>query len=169
MKISIEEADPSDAEDLINYIEQLILEPDINIPLAPGEFNLGVYEEEIILAEYAESDNSIFLIARADRQIVGALNCKGGTGKALRHTVTLGISVHREWRESGVGTALMERAVEWARNSGIVNRIELSVYTRNNTAIHLYEKFGFQMEGCRKRAVCHNGEYMDDLIMALLL
>jgi hypothetical protein len=107
MKFTIEEDQPSDAEDLINYFVQLVLESDINIPLALGEFNLGVYEEEMILAEYAESDNSFFLIARADRHIIGALNCKGGSGKALQHAVTLGISVHMDWRDSGVATATL--------------------------------------------------------------
>ncbi len=169
VKFTIEEARPSDAGDLIEYVEQLVMEPDINIPLAPGEFNIGIHEEEIILADYAESDNSLFLIARADGRIVGALNCRGGRGKALRHTATLGVSVHKDWRDSGIGTALMEMAIEWARNTNIVKRIELTVYARNERAIHLYEKLGFQLEGCRRKAVCHNGEHIDDLIMALLL
>jgi putative acetyltransferase len=63
----------------------------------------------------------------------------------------------------------MARAVEWARNSGVVTRIELDVYVENARARHLYEKFGFEVEGRRRRAIFRDGQYHDDLIMGLLL
>jgi len=69
----------------------------------------------------------------------------------------------------GSASALTAPAIEWAKGTGIVTRIELAVYARNAAAIHLYEKFGFEIEGRRRRAVYQNGEYVDDLIMALLL
>ncbi len=165
----IREAQIADAEELVAYVKHLSEEPDLDIALGPGEFNLSTYEEEMILTEYAISDNSIFLVAEAEGKIVGALNCKGGVRKATRHSVILGISIFQDWRGRGIGDALMAEAIEWARGTGIVKRIELSVYARNERAIHLYEKHGFEVEGRRKRSVCRKGEYEDDLIMALIL
>ena len=81
----------------------------------------------------------------------------------------MGISVDRVWRRQGVGTQLLENAIAWARKSGLVSRIELSVFERNSTAIHLYEKFGFDVEGKRRRAVFRDGTYLDTFLMALLL
>lgn len=169
MQITIREAQPSDAEQLIAYVQRLSEEPDINIPLAPGEFNLTVEEERDFVADHSASDNSIFLVAEAGSQIVGALNCQGGKRQATRHAVTLGMSVRNGWRNQGIGSALMARAVEWAKNTETVTRIELIVYARNEAAIHLYKKFGFEVEGRRRRTIYQYGEYLDDLVMALLL
>jgi RimJ/RimL family protein N-acetyltransferase len=169
MQATIREAQPSDAKQLIAYVQRLAEEPDVDIPLAPGEFNLTVEEEKQILADRMASDNSIMLVAEVGGQIVGQLGCKGGKRKATRHVVTLGMSVHRGWRNQGIGSALMARAIEWAKSTRLVTRIELNVFVRNEMAIHLYEKFGFQVEGRRRRAVYLDGEFVDDYIMALLL
>ena len=169
MQITIREAQPSDAEQLIAYVQRLSEEPDINIPLAPGEFNLTVEQERDFLADYTASDNSIFLVAEVGSQIVGTLNCKGGKRQATRHAATLGISVSKGWRNQGIGSTLMARAIKWAKNTQIITRIELIVYARNEVAIHLYKKFGFEVEGRRRRTIYQYGEYLDDLIMALLL
>jgi len=169
MDVIIREAQPDDAEQIIAYVQRLASEPDINIALAPGEFNLTVEEERKILADDAAADNSVFLVAEIDGQIIGALNGKGGTRQATRHTVTLGMSVANEWRDQGIGSKLMTRAITWTKNSEVVSRIELHVFARNEMAIHLYQKFGFATEGQRRRAIYRNGEYLDDLIMALLL
>jgi RimJ/RimL family protein N-acetyltransferase len=165
----IREARPEDAEQLLAHIQRLIAEPDINIPLAPGEFNLTLEEERQVLADYAVAANSIFLVAEVDGEIVGGLNLKGGTRQATRHAAVLGISVAQAWRGQGVGSALMSQAVAWAKQTGIVSRLELYVYTRNEAAIALYRKFGFEVEGQRRRVIYQNGEYLDDLLMALLL
>jgi putative acetyltransferase len=169
MEITVREAQPADAEQLIAHVQRLSAEPGINIALSPGEFTLTVAEEQKVLTDYAKSDNSIFLVAEVDTQIVGILNCKGGTRRATHHVVTLGMSVDRAWRNQGVGSQLMARATEWARGTGIVQRVELFVFARNKMAIHLYRKFGFEVEGRLQRAMFRDGEYLDDLIMALLL
>jgi ribosomal protein S18 acetylase RimI-like enzyme len=167
--VTIREARPSDAKALLRYVQDLFEEPDIDIPLSPGEFILTRYEEERVLEQYAESDNSVFLLALETSRIVGALTCEGSTHEALRHGVTLGISVRRDRRGRGIGDALMTKALEWAVETGVVRRIELHVYARNETAIRLYRKHGFEIEGRRRRIVYRDGEFLDDLIMARLL
>lgn len=169
VEATIREAQPSDAEPLIAYVQRLAEEPDIDVPLAPGEFSLTVEEEEQLLADWHAAGNCIMLVAEVDGRIVGQLGCRGGTRKASLHAVRLGMSVARGWRNRGIGTALLERAVEWARDTGVVKRIELNVYVRNVGAIHLYEKSGFEIEGRRRRAIRHGGEYVDDYVMALLV
>ena len=166
MDIRIREARPDDAEQVIALVRSLAEEPDRNIITGPGEFSLTVDEERRFLAECAAQDHSVFLVAEVDGRIVGALDCQGGQRKAVRHAVTLGMSVHRDWRDQGIGSRLMAEGIEWARRSGVVKRIELSVFARNQRAIHLYEKFGFQVEGRRRKSIYQDGEYLDDLIMA---
>lgn len=170
MEVTVREARAADAGSLIAHVRRLADEPDAGIALSPGEFNLTVEEEQKILADYAASDNSVFLVAESGGQIIGALNlAQRGARRATRHTAVLGLSVRRAWRNRGVGRLLMARAVEWAKNTGIVSRVELFVFARNEVAIHLCQEFGFVIEGRRQKAIYRNAEYFDDLIMALWL
>jgi RimJ/RimL family protein N-acetyltransferase len=168
MEMKIREAKPADAEQLIAYVRHLSEEPGSNIELSPGEFNLTVAEEEQILTNYALSANSIYLLAEIAGKIVGTLNCHGSNRQAIRHSVRLGMSVDQAWRGKGVGGQLMARAIEWAKGTGIVSRIELDVFERNEAAIHLYRKYGFVIEGQLRRAIYRDGKYLDALIMALV-
>ena len=167
--VRIRPAVPDDAAALIAHVNHLCAEPGVFIPMAPGEFTHTVEEERKLLADVAASANSVFLVAEAGGEVVGVLNCRGGKRRATRHAATLGVAVRRDWRGRGVGTALLRRAVEWARATGVVTRLELEVYAANDRAVRLYERLGFVREGVKRRAVLHDGRYEDELVMALLL
>jgi RimJ/RimL family protein N-acetyltransferase len=68
-------------------------------------------------------------------------------------------------RRQGIGRALLERTVEWARASGI-RKLELHVFAYNAPAIALYESFGFVQEGYRRGHYRRDGEYLDAILMA---
>jgi ribosomal protein S18 acetylase RimI-like enzyme len=105
------------------------------------------------------------LVAVADGEIVGSLHVlasRFGFGE-------MGMAVAREWRGRGVGTALMEAAIEWARERGL-HKLSLSVFPHNAAAIALYRKFGFVEEGRRvKHFRRSSGELWDAIEMGLLL
>lgn len=169
MNVTIREAQPSDATQIIAYVNRLIEEPNSNLEMSPGEFTHTVEEEAGILAGFAAAENSIYLVAEAGGKIHGILICQGSKRKAIRHAVTLSMSVDQDWRGKGIGSQLMAHAISWAKGTGIVKRIELSAFANNTVAIHLYEKFGFVLEGIRRNAGFRNGQYQDGVIMALLL
>jgi RimJ/RimL family protein N-acetyltransferase len=165
----VREADPADAAAVIAAAQAVLNEPGVMVLTSPGEFHPTLAEEEKVLTDHAAAANSVVLIAVAGDEVIGILTCTGGRRRGTRHTAMLGMSVRREWRDRGVGSALMAHAVEWARGTGVVTRIELDVYVENARARHLYEKFGFVVEGRRRRAIFRDGQYHDDLIMGLLL
>jgi putative acetyltransferase len=68
-------------------------------------------------------------------------------------------------RRRGIGTALLEAAVSWARHAG-VRKLELHVFPWNEAAITLYERFGFVQEGYRRGQYMREGEYVDAILMA---
>lgn len=81
----------------------------------------------------------------------------------------IGMMVAREWRGRGVGLALMEAAIAWAREQGL-HKLSLDVFPHNEAAIALYRKFGFVEEGRRvKQYRRRNGELWDGVEMGLLL
>jgi len=81
----------------------------------------------------------------------------------------LGMLVDREWRGRGVGSALLQATIDWARDHGL-HKLCLEVFTHNTAAIALYRKWGFVEEGHRvnqyRRA---SGELWDSLVMGLPL
>jgi len=44
----------------------------------------------------------------------------------------------------------------------------LTVYVDNEPAIRLYQKFGFEVEGTRRKDVFRDGQYVDSYAMARL-
>jgi L-phenylalanine/L-methionine N-acetyltransferase len=85
-----------------------------------------------------------------------------------RHVGTIGMAVRDDWQGKGVGTALMQAIVDLADNWLNLTRLELEVYTDNAPAIHLYEKFDFQIEGTLVDFAFREGRYVDAYTMARL-
>ncbi|HEX5063895.1 MAG TPA: GNAT family N-acetyltransferase [Kofleriaceae bacterium] len=169
MSITVREATPADAAALLAHLKALAAEPGINIPLAADEITTTLEQEKALLADIADSERAIMLIAQAEGQLVGELSLKSiSPRRAVRHVATLGMSVKQDWRSKGVGRALMSAVLEWAPTAGI-KRIELYVYCRNAPALALYERFGFVVEGRRKAFIREGDEYLDDFVMAKLL
>ena len=81
----------------------------------------------------------------------------------------LGMTVAREWRGRGVGSALMEAAIEWAREQGL-HKLSLGVWPHNAAGLALYRKYGFVEEGRRvKQFRRASGELWDSIEMGFLL
>ena len=100
-----------------------------------------------------------------DDRLIGQLDARGREDRPAE----IGMAVAEGWRGRGVGTALMEACVDWARERG-VHKLALQVWPHNDAAIHLYEKFGFVREGVlRAHYRRQNGELWDAIVMGLLL
>ena len=104
-------------------------------------------------------------VAVAEDEVVGVLNLYPSSfGYA-----EIGMYVARDWRGRGVGSALMEAAIDWARAEGL-HKLSLSVFPHNAAGIALYRKFGFVEEGRRiKHFRRQSGELWDLVDMGLLL
>ena len=92
----------------------------------------------------------------------------GMCGVKDRHVAELGIFVLPPYRGYGVGKRLMAYALDWVRDQGI-RKITLSVFAINQRAIHMYQTFGFTLEGIRKMQYNIGGEYIDEILMAKFL
>ena len=74
--------------------------------------------------------------------------------------------VHDDFQNKGIGTQLLQAALDLADNWLNLKRVELQVYTDNARAIHLYEKSGFVIEGTHRAFAFREGEYVDSYSMA---
>ena len=72
------------------------------------------------------------LVACVEREVVGSLGLETSpTRWRMRHVGSIGMAVRDDWQGKGVGTALMEAALDLADNWLNLTRIELRVYTDN--------------------------------------
>lgn len=169
LTVTIREGRPEDAAAGIAHFRRLFSEPGINLITEPDEYWPTIESNARVIRTMNQADNSLYLVAEVEGELVGILTLEGARRRNVHHTAVLGITVTREWRGQGIGRRLIEHAIAWARATNILTRIELHVFARNTSAIHLYESCGFVVEGVRRRAVIRDGEYLDDLVMALLL
>ncbi|MDP9892889.1 putative acetyltransferase [Variovorax boronicumulans] len=103
----------------------------------------------------------------ADDKVVGWCDVSPVFGHSRAHIGILGIALLPEARGRGLGTQLLQAAIDrsWARG---LTRIELSVRADNLNAKALYERLGFEHEGLARRASLIDGTYHDAFRMALL-
>ncbi len=128
-----------------------------------AELPLDVERDRAVLIASAER-GSLF-VAEVDGQMVGML----GMDLPRYLVADLGMNVKDGFRGQGVGSALMVRAIEWAREAG-AHKIALQHWPHNDAAHALYVKFGFEQEGyLRRQYPRKNGEIWDAVVMGLLL
>ena len=105
------------------------------------------------------------IVAVADSQVIGMIHVE-----VSRHGFgEFGMLVDREWRGSGVGSGLLQAAIDWARDQGL-HKLCLEVFAHNTAGIALYRKYGFVDEGHRVRQYRRaSGELWDSIVMGLPL
>lgn len=111
-----------------------------------------------------EGRGRAILLAEVDGALVGqvGLTLVGGC-------VDLGMMVAADHRRRGVGGALVDAAVAWARDHD-AHKVTLTVWPHNHAAIALYEGRGFAVEGRLVRHVRRrDGSLWDLVAMGLVL
>jgi RimJ/RimL family protein N-acetyltransferase len=80
-----------------------------------------------------------------------------------------GVAVHPAFAGKGYGNKMMKEIVAFAKERGF-GRIELSVASSNDKAIHLYTKAGFEKEGVLRNYTYLASEkrYLDEVLMSWL-
>ncbi|MDQ2727791.1 MAG: GNAT family N-acetyltransferase [Actinomycetota bacterium] len=77
----------------------------------------------------------------------------------------IGMALLDGWRGQGLGTALLDAGLAWARDAG-AHKAALEVWPDNAAALALYRRFGFVEEGCKRRHYRRaNGELWDAILM----
>lgn len=116
------------------------------------------WSQNSMLEELTENKMALYLLAVMDKNIVGY----AGMWRVLDEGHITNIAVHPEFREAGVGSALLSELIRRSKAEGIKD-MTLEVRKSNKAAIALYKKFGFSNYGYRKSYYSDNNE--DALIM----
>lgn len=115
----------------------------------------------------ATGKHDLPLVAELNGEVIGSAGLHPvGAGMRRRHVMALGIAVAAQAQGQGVGSALMQAMCDYADRWTGTQRLELTVYVDNATAIALYRKLGFEMEGRHRGYAMRDGQYVDAFAMA---
>jgi len=165
-KIVIRSVMPEEADAVLDYVRKVLDESEYFLTL-PDEFTYTLDEEKELIKNLNEHPCGVVLAADVDGTLAGLLMLVSDKKRRLAHTVTLHISILKEWRNRGMGSALIRELIEWAENNTELEKICLGVFSTNDRAIRLYKNMGFIEEGRRERQYkISPGEYVDEVLMA---
>ena len=128
----------------------------------------SVTEERRYLRALKRYPHAAVFVAEEDGRLVGRLSLARDNHPSSHHVADLGLMIAASHRRRGIGRALLEHAIAWARDAG-VRKLELHVFPWNEPAIALYEAFGFEREGVRREHYRRDGAYVDAILMAYRL
>lgn len=137
--------------------------------LEDGSVGVDVSPIRMILKSIWYRKRLTTFVAERDGEIVGYITMVLGKNKKFYGNIYLiSTSVKDSERGQGVGSKMFKYVEDYAKTHN-ARRIELDVFARNEGAVRLYQKLGYEIEG-RKRRVVEGPNGTDDLIfMAKLL
>ena len=102
-------------------------------------------ELQVYIKDFGEKPDDRCLAAEADGKVVGAVwvRIMEDYGHVDDETPSFAISLYKEYRGYGIGTALMVKMLELLRESGY-KKASLAVQ-KENYAVKMYKKVGFEV------------------------
>ncbi|KZE64426.1 alanine acetyltransferase [Fictibacillus phosphorivorans] len=131
--------------------------------------NLNVDVIQKTLKDYLENPNYVQFIAEVEGKFVGKIDFKNGNNDKISHQGAFAMIILPEYRNYGIGSALLETLITWAKNNSKIEKICLEVMEDNIGAIQLYKKQGFFEEGRKAKGVKLEDGYQDLILMALFV
>lgn len=135
--------------DYISYLEfamEIVNEGEF-ILTHKDEFNYTISDEKKWIEDILRNENNVNIVVVINNKIIGSINILQLKGKKVSHVAELNISVHKDYRNIGIGKSLLALALNRINDNKNIRKIILYVFENNDRAIHLYSSCGFQIEG----------------------
>ena len=143
MEYTIREIQKQEYPLLDNFLYEAIFIPEGIEP--PPKSIISSPELQIYVKHFGESKDDWGLITEVDSKIVGAVwvRIMDDYGHIDDETPSLAISLYKEYRGFGIGTAMMKEILTLLKSHGY-SRVSLSVQ-KDNYAAKMYLKIGFEI------------------------
>ncbi len=150
-----------------SYYEEFKTDPSLGLVFHnnPPDMNSEIrWFSNMIVSQ--NSGDAIAVVAEYSGKVVGLCDVYSKRPNSeLSHIGSLGITVVKKYRNRGIGTLLIKKAIKLSK--GKFDIIVLDVFEINERAIHLYEKFGFKKYAYLPKGIKRKGEYIGVFSMFL--
>ena len=119
-----------------------------------------------VLLRHNEEESRVFFVATVDGDAVGWLHVEALKYPRMDHTAELTVGVLEEYRGSGLGSALMDCGLDWARERGYL-KIYQNLPATNESGIAFLEGNGWTEEYRREGHYLLDGELVDEVGLAV--
>ncbi|MCR5725281.1 MAG: GNAT family N-acetyltransferase [Treponema sp.] len=167
-ELTVRKAVAGDASEILNLFKIIGGESD-NLSFDENGLSRSEEEEREYLRSREDLNSEAFFVAKLGAEIVGTAHYTACSGKRMSHKGSFGLCVRKSAWGKGVGKALMQAILDFARNSAKSDIVFLEVRCDNERAISLYERFGFEKIGCFKGFFKIDGKLIDFYIMEKFL
>lgn len=101
-------------------------------------------ELQIYITDFGKKKDDIGLVAEVDESVIGAIWARimNDYGHIDNDTPSLAISLYKDYRGLGIGTAMLKEMLKLLKESGY-NQVSLAVQ-KANYAVKMYKKAGFE-------------------------
>lgn len=166
--LDIEAALPEDAEAILQYLKQVGSESD-NLIIDSQGVPLTLEQETKFLEQNLLSRNNKTFAGKIEGKIVALGGIQGSSRERIKHNVSLGISVLKDYWNIGIATHMMNHIINYCRTLGEIYNIVLEVRTDNKFGIKCYRNLGFKDVGVYTRKFKIEDDFFDSLIMELAI
>lgn len=128
---------------LSDFLYEAIFVPEGGAP--PPREIIDRPELQVYTSAFGERDSDICYVAEVNGRVVGAvwIRVMDDYGHIDDETPSFAISLYREYRSQGMGTALMKAMLDELKERGY-RRASLAVQKANG-ALNMYKKLGFEI------------------------
>jgi len=123
--------------------------------------------EEVVLRHNEVRSRMIF-VATVEEEVIGWVHLDLPEAEKLSHTAVLTVGILPEYRGHGIGSTLLDRGCDWARDHGF-EKLYNSIPSTNEQAIDFLQSHGWETEAIREDHYKIGGEYVDEVMMAVFL
>lgn len=164
--IYIRHAVESDAAIYIDYLRIVACESD-NLILGKGDVKTPEEIEKTYIKNLLKSKGNYRFCGFIDGKLVASINIFRPERRRVSHKSSFCISVLKEFWGNGIGDVMVKHMIDFLKVRGNTKKINLQVREDNISAVNMYKKNGFSVEGKEIMAMIINGESINLLNMGL--
>ena len=162
--VQIRQARSVDADDIVTVIGTVCAE---RVYLLTEHY-IPTQQWKAVLRDPEDTPRCLLLVPVVNERVIGWCRVFGSAAQKTRHVADVGIGLLAPFREQGIGTALLERAISWATGLGFA-KLTADTFSTNVRARALFGKVGFAETGVLHRQYKIDGLYVDQILLERFL